>query len=185
MTRESALSRLRLLKPGNYHCFLYGDEAEANIFTVSFVRQGLNKKEKIFCLTPGNNTDSLLETLGESGIDIAAAVETGQLQMETGEGVLYDRIARNPADINDHLLKEIDKARFQGYQAIRIGIDVTNRLNGAEEACPLPVFVPDSSEGFFQDRCLIVFMYNMSRLRPEVLFRVLAAYPFLIIGDDV
>ena len=187
MTKESELLRLRLLKPGNYHCFFYENESEANTFAVSFVRQGLSRREKIICLTTEGNSDNLLKALAEGGIDIYRMIETGQLRVETGESSLYNKMAENPADFNVHIFKEIEEALSQGYQALRVSLDVTGKCNGAGVVAPdlAGSFTHDSPEGPFRDKCLMVFMYGLSLLPPEALFRVLAAHPSLIIGDSV
>jgi len=185
MTREPQLLKLRSLKPGSYHCFLYENDPEANTFAVFFIRQGLDRKEKIIYFAADHCADKLVAALEESGVDIGDAMKTGQLQIENSENDSYEKILKDMAALNGDLAGEKEAAQSPGYSSIRIGIDVTGRPGNVESTGPYAPAALERLEGILRERCLMVFMYGMNRLSPEVLFRVLATYPSLIIGDDV
>ncbi|NLT22953.1 MAG: PAS domain S-box protein [Syntrophorhabdus sp.] len=178
------MTRLRSLKPGDYHCFLYESESEANAFALSFIRQGLDKREKIIYFAADHSADDLLESLRQSGIDVDSVMTAGQLQVEKSESDSCEKLARDMALIGPDPLPSGDTPD-PAYTSLRIAVDDTVRLNQAgEENLWVPAAI-DRVEAMVSEKCLMVFMYGLDRLSPGALFRVLATYPTLIIGDDI
>ncbi|GEM_PF-1413013 len=185
MTREMPLYKLRSLKPGGYHCFLYESDPEASSFAVSFIRQGLDRKEKIIYFAADHSADNLAALLEESGVDVGGAIKSGQLQIESNENDSYEKMLNDLAALNAFFTTGPEGAPPAGYSSLRIGIDFTDRMG---DSGPAGLYAPaamERLEGILRERCLMVFMYGMNHLSPEVLFRVLVTYPSLIIGDDV
>lgn len=180
------MAKLRSLKPGSYHCFLYENESEANAFASSFIRQGLDKREKILYFAPDHSAEGLTEVLKRGGIDIGSVVSTGQLQIEHSEKDSCEKIAKDVAllTIND-TVPEPEAASPPGYSSLRIAIDDTGRLCDLGPAGFCAPVAVDRLEAIVGERCLLVFMYDLRELSPEALFLVLAAYPTLILGDDI
>jgi PAS domain S-box-containing protein len=178
------VTRLKSLKPGDYHCFLYESESEANAFALSFIRQGLDKKEKIIYFAADHSADALIESLRQNGIDVDFAMNSGQLQVEKSETDSCEKIARDMALSGPDPLPSGDTTH-PAYLSLRIAIDDTIRLNQAgEEGLWVPASI-DRLEAMVSEKCLMVLMYGLNHLSPDALFRVLATYPTLIIGDDV
>jgi len=72
MVREP---KLRPLRPGNYHSFLYENESEAHFFALSFIRQGLENKEKVVYVAAESSIKSFEVLLADNGADLADAIE--------------------------------------------------------------------------------------------------------------
>jgi len=178
------VTRLRSLKSGNYHCFLYESESEANAFALGFIRQGLDKREKIIYFAADHSADTLIESLRKSGIDVDFAMTSGQLQVEESETDSCEKIARDMALCGPDPLPSGDAAH-PAYTSLRIAVDDTIRLNQAGEQGPWAPAAIDRLEAMVSGKCLMVLMYGLNHLSPDALFRVLATYPTLIIGDDV
>ena len=151
---------------------------------LSFIRQGLDKKEKIIYFAADHGAEGLTLSLRQSGIDVDAAITAGQLQIEKSEKDSCEKIARDMALIGPDPLPSESVPR-PAYTALRIAIDDTIRLNQAGEEGPWVPAALDCLDAVVSDKCLMVFMYGLGQLSPEALFRVLATYPTLIIGDDI
>jgi len=178
------VTRLRSLKPGDYHCFLYEGESEANAFALSFIRQGLDKREKIIYFAADHSRDTLIQSLRQIGVDVDSAMTVGQLQVERSEADSCEKLAR------DMVLAGPDPVPFgdmphSAYTSLRIAIDDTARLKQAGEESLGATAAIDRLEAMVSEKCLMVFMYGLDQLSPDALFRVLATYPTLIIGDDI
>ncbi len=178
------MTRLRSLKPGDYHCFLYESESESNAFALSFIRQGLDKREKIIYFTADHSADALVQFLRQSEIDVDSAMTAGQLQVEKSEADSCEKMARDMALIGPEPLP-VEDTPHPAYSSLRIAVDDTIRLNQTGEEGFCVPFAIDRLEAMVSEKCLMVFMYGLDRLSPEALFRVLATYPTLIIGDDI
>jgi len=179
------VARLRSLRPGEYHCFLYENESEASSFASMFIRQGLDKKEKVIYFAVDHRAEGLAKDLEESGIDVSGAVKAGHLQIERSERDSFEKIAKDLALIGVTSLRHSEGITPPAYSSLRIMIDDTMRLN---EAGPDGFCTPaaiDLMEAIGGEKCLMVFMYFLDQLTPEALFRILVAYPSLIIGDEV
>ncbi len=179
------MARMRSLRPGEYHCFLYENESEASSFASVFIRQGLDKKEKVIYFAADHRAEGLAKDLEESGIDVTGAVKAGHLQIEKSERDSCEKIAKDLALIGVASSRNSEDITLPAYSSLRIAIDDTIRLN---EAGPDGFCTPaaiDLMEAIVSEKCLVVFMYFLDQLTPEALFRVLAAYPSLIIGDEV
>lgn len=177
--------KLRSLKPGGYHCFLYENYEEANSFALSFIRQGLEKKEKIVYFAADHYADTLAMALEESGVDVESVIKAGQLQIENSEDDSFDKIVNDLIALNGIFSMGPEGTSPSEYSSLRIGIDVTNRVRSAGSAGIYTPAVLEGLEGALREKCLMVFLYGMNLLSPEVLFRVLVTYQSLIIGDDV
>ena len=179
------MARLRSLKPGEYHCFLYENASEASSFASVFIRQGLDKKEKVIYFAADHGAEGLAKDLEESGIDVNSAVKAGHLQIERSERDSCEKIAKDLALIGVASSRHSEDIAPPAYSSLRIAIDDTIRLNeaGPDGSCT-PAAI-DLMEAIDSEKCLIVFMYFLDELTPEALFRILAAYPSLIIGDEV
>ncbi|OPY02266.1 MAG: Sporulation kinase A [Syntrophorhabdus sp. PtaB.Bin047] len=178
------MTRLRSLRPGDYHCFLYESESEANAFGLSFIRQGLDKREKVIYFAADHSAEALVESLRQDGVDVDSVMKAGQLQVEKSEPDSCEKIARDMALIGSDPLPSGDTAH-PAYTCLRIAVDDTLRLNHTgEEGLWVPAAI-DRLEAMVSVKCVVVFMYGLDQLSPDALFRVLATYPTLIIGDDI
>ncbi len=181
------MPRLRSLKAGDYHCFLYENESEANAFAFSFIRQGLEKREKILYFAPDHSgAEGLTEVLRQAGIDIDGVVTTGQLQIEGSEKDSSEKMAQDVALFGiNNAAPEPEATSSPGYSSLRIAIDDTGRLCDIGPAGFCTPVAVDRLEAIVGEGCLLVFMYDLRELSPETLFMVLTAYPSLILGDEV
>ena len=178
------MPRLRSLRPGDYHCFLYENESEVNAFALSFIRQGLDKEEKIIFFAADHSADDLARSLEVSGIDVDAVVMAGQLQIEKSEEDSCEKMVRAMALVDTGPLPS-EGAPAPAYSSLRIAIDDTMRLNAMGRGGFCAPAAIDRLEALVGGKCLMVFMYGLDQLSHEALFRVLETYPTLIIGDDV
>lgn len=175
--------KLRPLRPGNYHSFLYENESEAHFFALSFIRQGLENKEKVVYVAAKSSIKSFEVLLADNCADLADAIEKSQLRIDIVTETLRRAFVNNMTTLNGYLSTELEDASLQGYEALRVAIDVTDisQSTGSTGIRPFPFF--RQQEGLHQ-KCLTVFMCGTERLQPETLFRIVIGSPSFIIGDD-
>jgi hypothetical protein len=73
----TSLRSIADLAPGGHLCCLYRSEEEYRSFTVGFLRDGLQRGEKILCLAYAGAADAVLTGLRDAGVDVERGVARG------------------------------------------------------------------------------------------------------------
>jgi len=78
---DHSLCDLNNLVPGNHLCALYRTEEERRSVLVSFVRQGLERDEKVLYIKDGPADEQILDDLASYGIPVETYLQRGQLHL--------------------------------------------------------------------------------------------------------
>lgn len=168
------MPKIRSLKAGENYCYLYLNKAEADLFLYSYFKQGLDKNEKSLYVDTDHNDHAFVSLLKENGINVEEARKTGKLVLAN-----IDRQTEINAICKDH----VSAAEGPSETIFRIAVDDTESLKKIGRKWFSHVF--DDLGPIVNERSLSVFMYCVDRVSPEALFHILAAFPSLIIGDEV
>jgi signal transduction histidine kinase len=193
-------NRLVDLKPGNHLCCLYETEEEHRAVLTPFLRQGLERDEKILCITEGSartaelsrqgvldvhSAETLLGYLREDGLDVEPYLARGQLVFRTHKETYMRGGVFNPEDMVALLRAETEQALMEGYSALRVTDEMIWMLQGLpgferlmEYEARLDDFLPGT-------RCLVLYRYDRRRFDPELLLDVLRAHPVAMVGTEI
>ena len=168
------MPKIRSLKPGENYCYLYLNREEADLFLYSYIKQGLDKDEKILYISADHNDDAFINLLKEHGIDVEEARRTGKIFMAgIDKKTEIDTICEGHASGMEGPPETV----------FRIIADDTENLKEIGRKGFL--HVPDDLGPVVNERSVLVFMYCIDGISPEALLHILAVYPSLIIGDEV
>jgi KaiC/GvpD/RAD55 family RecA-like ATPase len=93
MTSPRTLRDITDLAPGDHLCCLYETEEEHRAVLTPFLRQGLERGEKVLYIVDAHQTESLFAYLREDGLEVEPYLARGQLCILTsadtylGQGV--------------------------------------------------------------------------------------------------
>jgi anti-anti-sigma factor len=117
-------SRVGDLQPGDHACLTFSDAEERLDIVAAFVRDGLKADQRVLCLTEAISEDSLLRELSRRGLAVTSAADGGQLTV-TGSAQMFLPDGTFAASrMLGELRTEIDRARQDGYQGLRVTSDM-------------------------------------------------------------
>jgi len=186
--RDDLAARLRSiadLAPGDHLCCLYRSDEEYRAFTVAFLRDGLQRGEKILCLAYAGAADAVLAGLRDAGGDVARSVARGQLVTRILDEAALREAPFEPAAGIAWLRSEAQRAVAEGYPALRVASDMT----WACQERPMPDTVVEYearlNDFFPVSKCLAICQYDLRRSAPEKLLSILYAHPLVVIGAKI
>jgi PAS domain S-box-containing protein len=183
-TSGSLLTEISKLKPGDHLCCIYETEEEHRALLTPYLRQGLERNEKVVYIVDARTGEAVLDYLRQSGLDTRPFLDKGQLVILS----VADAYMREGAFIPDRMIsflrQETDRTVGEGYAALRVTGEMSwalRRLPGSnhliEYESKLNSFLPGS-------RCLALCQYDKRRFPPELLLQVLATHPIAVIGTE-
>ena len=172
------------LQPGDHLCCIYETDEEHRALLTPYLRQGLERNEKVVYIVDARTAETVLGYLREDGLEPRPYLDKGQLVILT----VSDAYMREGAFIPDRMIsflrQETDRAVAEGYGALRVTGEMSWALRGLpgshrliEYESKLNTFIPGS-------RSLAVCQYDKRRFSSEVLLQVLATHPIAVVGTE-
>jgi len=189
------------LRPGDHLCLLYETEEEHRAALIPFLRQGLERSEKVLYIADAHTAEEVLGYLGRTDARPRAPTTHGDAPLRaltSDEAYLRDGIL-DPTAMTAFLQAETERALAEGYSALRVTDEMTWVLRGLPGAdhpkrpggrlgiptdrlieceARLNAFLPGS-------RCLALCQYDRRRFEPSVLLEVLRTHPVVMVGAEL
>jgi two-component system cell cycle sensor histidine kinase/response regulator CckA len=173
------------LKPGDHLCCVYETEEEHRAVLSSFLRQGLERGEKVIYVVDDHAAKTILGYLCDDGVDAEPYLSSGQLAILTRDDTYMRDGVFDPDGMIALLQSATDLALAEGYPALRVTSEMAWALRGLasserliEYEAKLNIFFPGS-------RCTALCQYNRRRFDPQVLLNVLCTHPVAVVGTEV
>lgn len=119
---------------GDHLCLLYDHDYERRAILVAYIRDGLRADHKIIYVSDTDGADGILAFLNQdpdaAGLDLAGAMERGQLVVRTAEEAYIATGRFDPDQILGLFATDIDLAMVQGYAGVRATGEATWTLRG-------------------------------------------------------
>lgn len=189
--KRFSLNTVADLRPGDHLCWIYETEAEHRAILTPFMRQGLERNEKVLYIADTRTTETILDYLREDGLNLAPYLERRQLEVVTYEEI-YLRDGVFDPDVMIALLRaETEKTLAEGYTALRVTgemtwISSTLVASGQSPASirRLVEYEAKLNRFFSHSRCLAICQYDRQRFAPEFLLHVVRAHPIVVVGQE-
>jgi hypothetical protein len=117
-------SKVEDLRPGDHACLTFTDPEERLDIVAAFVRDGLVADQRVICLTEAIPQHDLLHELDRRGLGVAGAAGGGQLTVAGSADMFLPDGTFGATRMLDSLRAEIDRARQDGYNGLRITSDM-------------------------------------------------------------
>ena len=118
------------LKPGDHLCCIYETEEEHRVVLTSFLRQGLERGEKVLYIVDAHTTEAILGYLQDGGLDVEPYLASGQLAIFTRDDTCMREGIFDPERMVALLRAETERTLDEGYPALRVTGEMTWALRG-------------------------------------------------------
>lgn len=175
------------IPPGSHICQLYNKQAEIISVTTRLLQVGLESSEK--CLFAGSiaTVKEVEEGLTKAGINIQQYVESGQLVLVSERDALLAGRRFDPYHLLSTHQSFIAQAMREGWQAVRISIDMTWLVrDGATPEQILKYEAASDAVFTFQNAPIIALMhYDYSKLAGGLVVEMLRLHPIAVVGKFI
>jgi anti-anti-sigma factor len=148
------------LEPGDHACLTFSDADERLDIVAAFVRDGLDRGDKVVCLTDTLPPDDLSAELSERGLPVEASTCSGQLEVVPSVSAYIAGGTFEPEQVISGLRSRIDGALEAGYPGLRISADMVWALRPVSGLERLLTFEVQFSELLATRRALAVCQYD-------------------------
>ena len=182
--REQLLDKLSF-QPGDHLCCLYETDEQHKALLTHFLRQGLERGEKVRYIVDTRTEKTILGYLSEDGFEVRPHLQSGQLGVLCFDETYVRRGIFDPDEMISQLRAETIKALAQGYNALRVTGEMSWTLRGLPGSERLIEYEGKLNHFFDLNRCLAICQYDVRLFPPELLLGVLATHPVVAIGTQL
>ena len=172
----------RNLQVGDHLCCIYETEAEYLGVLIPFIRQGIERGERVFYIVDARTAETIARYLDAEGLDAAALQAAGQLRIETSDATYTQGGEFSPQGMIAMLSAETQRALDEGFPALRVTGEMTWALHGLPGSERLMEYEALLNDFIEANPCIGLCQYDRRRFAPDVLLQVLTTHPFAVIG---
>jgi hypothetical protein len=170
--------------PGDHYCGIYRTDAEHRAIVTAFIRQGVERHEKMLYVVNIHTAAGLKALLASAGVDVDALLANGQLVILTAKDAYLKEGEFDPDKMIELLTKETEAALAEGYAALRVTGEMTWALAGEPGSERLVEYESKLNRFFPSSKCYAICQYDRRRFDSEVLLDVLHTHPKVMSGVD-
>ena len=185
MTFSYSLRTISDLKPGDHICCLYQTEKEHRALLTPFLRQGLERSQKVLYIVDTHTAETVLGYLKDDGLKVEPYLSSGQLGILTANDAYIRDGAFNPDQMIDLLGAETERALVEGYTALRVTGEMSWALRGLPGSERLIEYESKLNKFFPNTKCLAICQYDRRRFDPKILLDVLTTHPTVAVGTEI
>jgi len=184
-SQAHGLRTLADLEPGDHICCLYETEEEHRAVLTPFLRQGLERAEKVLYIVDAHTAEAVLRYLRDDGLDVEPYLARGQLTIVTSQDAYMQQGVFDPDEMIAFLRAETERALVEGYSALRITGEMSWALREQPGFERLIEYEAKLNEFFPGSRCLAMCQYDRRVFSAALLLDVLCAHPIAVVGTEV
>lgn len=174
------------LSPGNHICLIYSDEASRKRLTHQFLEQAFKDKEGLFFAANDKSVDEVFEYLEHAGIDVKAAIDSGQLALDDSKQFYYPEGVFSAEAMWERLRHGYDASLKKGYKGWRGGAKMSwaldDKVPGKEE---LIKYERGVNQEILTRPFTAICQYDANLFNAEQLMEVLRVHPYMIASGKV
>ena len=172
------------LTHGDHVCCIYETEDEHRALLTAYLRQGLERNEKVLYIVDQHSVDTLLGYLRDEGIDPGPYLGSGQLRFPTANQSYTEGRSFDPDAMIATLHEETATALAEGYRGLRMTGEMSWALQGLPESEGLVEYENKLNEFCPGNSCSAVCKYSRARFSPDLLISVVDTHPIVFLGDE-
>jgi two-component sensor histidine kinase/PAS domain-containing protein len=163
-------STLSGVSPGDHLCCFFESEKERLAALAPFIRQGLDRNERVLCFFDPGRGEEVLGALRDAGLDPDALLASGQL------------LTVSPGPPVPSIQAALDRAEADGWAGLRTAAD-TGWILACESASKcLSAFEGGLGRGLSGQPPTSLCLYDTRVFPPALLLKALAAHPKALLG---
>jgi signal transduction histidine kinase len=183
-----SLRAIANLQPGDHLCCIYQSEDEHRAVLTPFLRQGLERGEKVIYIADTNTMQTIWGYLSQNSgptLDVEAYLGRGQLLFLTHQDAYTRGGVFDPQVTITLLRKEMEQALAEGYPALRATGEMTWALRDVPGSERLIEYETRLNRFFPGSRCTTICQYDRRRFPAKLLLDVLRTHPIAVIGTEI
>jgi signal transduction histidine kinase len=177
--------RIWRLQAGDHLCCLYASEEEHRALLSPFMRQGLERHEKVLYIVDDHTAGQILAYLSADGVEVAQYLQRGQLTILSSDNAYMPSGRFEPERMIALLRSETERAVEERYKALRVTGEMSWALKGLPGSDRIVEYEAKLNTFFPGSQCLAICQYDRRRFDPRVLLEVLEAHPLAVIGTEI
>jgi DNA-binding CsgD family transcriptional regulator len=151
----------------------------------SFIRQGLERNEKVIYIVDARSANEIIRYLRDDGGEIDSYLERGQLIFfEVGQTYMRQGIF-DPDDMIALLRHQTKQAQNEGYSALRVTGEMTWALRDLSSSERLFEYEAKLNGFFPGSKCLAICQYDRRKFSAGLLLDILSTHPIVCVGSKV
>ena len=172
-----------LLVPlGSHIASFYRHISEMRGVVVPFTQKGLERGDRCICVVDEETRDGLQEVLRGQGVDVEAALASGQLSILTAEESYLSGGYFDPEKMVEFYEAALRTAIEEGYRVIRITGEATWALREYPGVERLMEYEAKVHKMLIRYPQITLCQYNVTRFRGDMIMDVLRVHPICILG---
>jgi MEDS: MEthanogen/methylotroph, DcmR Sensory domain len=169
------------LKRRCHACAFFHDREEEYRLLLPFVREGFEQRDKIFQIVDGRHRDERLRRIGDLGIDIGMAEESGQLEVRPWENA-HLRAGRFDQDAMLALVEEVLGKGKEQFGFTRFWANMEWSLEDFPGVDDIVEYESRLNEVTSRFDDVVVCTYDLNRFSATVVMDILRTHPQVIVG---
>ena len=186
--KVSGVGEVRMLgdlRPGDHVCYLFNSLSEYWATVARFLRDGLNRNEKVLCISSPVSVEECIHSLQQAGLDLAPFLGRSQAKVISSPDLYLTGGVFDPESVMTRFQEEAALARVDGFSGLRFaggaGWPAENLFN-PQRLIEAECLGTDAAQRI---GCTTLCPYDRSATPPELLLPVLAAHPLVMVGGEI
>jgi len=170
---------------GDHATFLYQSEPEHRSVIARFVRQGLERGEKVVYIADAHTPEAIANYLRSDRVDVDAYLDRRQLVFMTPEETYTRGDVFDPSRMLSTIECEAERTLAEGFAGLRGTAEtawVGRQTASSKQVLEYERALNEIAE---KDHALMLCQYDRNSFRPEFLLDILHTHPIVIVGTEV
>jgi anti-anti-sigma regulatory factor len=165
---------------GAHACLTFTDAEERLDLVAGFVRDGLRRREKVICWSDELAPDALVKELAARSVRPGAALRRGQLSVSAAGDSPLVRSSVGAGTMVGLLSDEVERAETEGYDGLRVTLDMCCMTRPTAAADQLAGFETDVASLFSDGRLCMICQYDRDRFDAVTLAFAAQMHPITV-----
>jgi len=170
------------LRPGDHVCCFYETAEKQRAVLMPFLREGLERGEKVVYILDVSRVEAILAYLRRDGVDIEPYLARGQMAFLTRDETYMQEGVFDPDKMIALLQAQTDQALAEGYPALRVTGETGWALRGLPGSERLIEYEAKVNESFTSSKCVALCQYDWRAFGPQLLMDVLSTHPIAVVN---
>ena len=168
------------LRPGTHMLCLYDTEEEHRSWVTPFLREGLERGERVIYLRDRRSAETILDYLREVGVDPDPYVDSEQFTLPAARQTLFSDGRFDPQTALQNLSREIERAIEYGFTGLRMTSEMSWATHRRPGSGRLMEFECKSNGIFAEELFIGMCQYDRRRFTPAQLLEAMAVHPEIL-----
>jgi len=163
---------------------VYRSEQQRWGILTPFLAAGLRLGQRTAVICPDTSIEAVRDSLAEDGIDVAATLESRQLQFMGPMELPVRAGAFEDETMTRYIRAQAEAAQMEGFNGLRVASETPWFVNQADMG-KLLRFEARLTGELHQLPAIMMCLYDMRQLTPGIVTDLLGTHPLVVIGDHV